>query len=169
MFYEILDAFIDLSAVTEVEERLKTNMTGGFEVEVRFCDAEPFVKKLNAFAPGDAERSRLAVAQLGQALRSRAPQAPRLSWPYDHNGMAFDLRDVRMIGQLERRIETTYPTRSNRRPSSDVRFAYSVIVAGQPRIDRVLANTPDIKVTPLHHEHERLLKMWLRSLEREAA
>jgi hypothetical protein len=168
MFYEIFDVFVDLSAVVDAEERMRTGMSGEYEIILHFADTEPLIRKMNSHVPADLLRSRQAMAQLGEALKTRPPFVRRASWPYSRGDMAFDLADVRAITYLSRDVKTTYETRHNRRPRSTVNMQYAVVIAGQPILYRKVQEY-DIQRPPLQNEHDTLVKMWLRSLEREAA
>lgn len=170
MIYDILDAFIDLSAVTSVEDHLSDEMYGAYSIFIGMDGAERnVVRSVNKYVPGEIERGRQAFAQLQAAISGRGAFVPRAPWPYRFGEETLDLADVRAIEKVQRIVNTEYSSRNGRRPTNDVKFRYTITMAGRPDIQRVVGNVPDVQHTGLHTEQENLLKAWLACLERRTA
>ena len=170
MFYEILGAYIDLSKVTKVWDELEIKQYGCYKVWLEFEGVDqPIARDTNGYIQSEVLAGRQAYAQLQAALDSRHGAATREPRPYTHDDLAFDLCDVRLIEHVYRDVKTSYSSRNRRQASVDVTHRYAIVLAGQPVIQRSQKNAADTNSTPLHHEHDKLVKNWIWSMERVAA
>lgn len=94
MFYEILDVFVDLSAVVDAEERMKTGMSDTLELEQMFRSISrdaglPIYQKLAAGPQSRKVRAKRPMATGDQAdiyqaiLLALAETGPKAIVPYD--------------------------------------------------------------------------------------
>ena len=169
MLYQILGLFIDLSAVKSVHDAMNGDLYGKYAIRVGFHDVEePYEITASRYEPGELQAGRQAFAHILRDVVSLEPDkagAPYPSVPFQFIGQEIDLANVRAVESVQRDPRTQYSSRNNRAPIINPLFSYRVVIAGSPAIVRRLEHTPDVKMTPLHNEQQKLLRAWLINME----
>lgn len=74
---------------------------------MHFADAGLLSRKMNAHIPAELARTEQAIAQLGEALKTRPPMVRRTPWHFSDDDMAFGCEPMPANGSPSQATDQT--------------------------------------------------------------